>query len=134
MTEHTPPRDQPVDSSVSPRFTGVSTYARCPLSDDWAGADVAVIGVPFDTAVSFRPGARYGPAAIREMSLMMRRWHPMLEVDVFETLSVIDGGDVITTPGNAERSADQIAQALAPVVAAGTIPLVLGGAHSSIER
>ncbi len=115
MSAEQSPRYQPTDSSVSPRFTGVRTYARCPLSDDWAGADVAVLGVPFDTAVSFRPGARYGPAAIREMSLMMRRWHPALEVDVFESLSVVDGGDIITTPGNAERTMGQIADALTPV-------------------
>jgi agmatinase len=110
----------------------VRTYARCPLSDDWAGADVAVLGVPFDSAVSFRPGARYGPAAVREMSLMMRRWHPALEVDVFDVLSVIDGGDITTTPGNAERTAGQIAQALAPVLEAGAVPLVIGGDHSIV--
>lgn len=128
----TGPRYQPTDSSVSPRFTGVRTYARCPLSDDSAGADVAVLGVPFDTATSFRPGARYGPAAIREMSLMMRRWHPALRIDVFEVLSVIDGGDITTTPGNAERTAAQIAEGLAPVIDAGAVPLVLGGDHSIV--
>jgi agmatinase len=131
-TDRMPPRYQPIDSSVSPRFTGVRTYARCPVSDDWAGADVAVIGVPFDTATSFRPGARYGPAAIREMSLMMRRWHPVLEVDVFDTLSVIDGGDLVTTPGNAQKTTEQIAEALAPVIDAGAIPLALGGDHSIV--
>jgi agmatinase len=127
-----PPRYHPTDSSVSPRFTGVRTYARCPLSDDWPGADVAVLGVPFDTATSFRPGARYGPAAIREMSLMMRRWHPALRVDVFGVLSVIDGGDITTTPGNAQRTTAQIAESLAPVIEAGAIPLVLGGDHSIV--
>jgi agmatinase len=127
-----PPRYQPTDSSVSPRYTGVRTYARCPLSEDWSGADVAVIGVPFDTAATFRPGARYGPAAIREMSLMMRRWHPTLEVDVFGILSVIDGGDVVTTPGNAERTVDQIAQRLTAVIDGGAVPLVLGGDHSIV--
>jgi agmatinase len=126
------PRHQPVDSSVSPRFTGVRTYARCPLSEDWAGADAAVIGIPFDTAASFRPGARYGPAAIREMSLMIRRWHPVHEVDVFGVLSVIDGGDIATTPGNAQRSAEQIARGLAPVIDAGPVPIVLGGDHSIV--
>jgi agmatinase len=126
------PRYQPTDSSESPRFTGVRTYARCPLSEDWAGADVAILGVPFDSAVSCRPGARYGPAAVREMSLMMRRWHPALEVDVFDSLSVIDGGDITTTPGNAERTAGQIAQALAPVLEAGAVPLVIGGDHSIV--
>ncbi len=132
MSPQSRPRYQPVDSSVSPRFTGVRTYARCPLSDDWAGADAAVLGIPFDTGVSFRPGARYGPAAIREMSLMMRRWHPVLQVDVFATLSVIDGGDITTTPGNAERTTEQIAQALAPVLDAGTVPVILGGDHSIV--
>jgi agmatinase len=132
MTEPSPPRYQPTDSSVSPRYTGVRTYARCPLSTDWPGADAAVIGVPFDTAVTFRPGARYGPAAIREMSLMMRRWHPALEIDVFGTLSVVDGGDIVTTPGNAERTAEQIAQALTAVIEAGTVPVVLGGDHSIV--
>jgi agmatinase len=110
----------------------VRTYARCPLSDDFAGADVAVLGIPFDTAVSFRPGARYGPAAIREMSLMMRRWHPTLRVDVFERLSVIDAGDVVTTPGNAERTTEQIAEGLGTVLDAGTVPIVLGGDHSIV--
>jgi agmatinase len=130
MTE--PPRYQPADSSVSPRFTGVRTYARCPLSDDWAGADAAVIGVPFDTAASFRPGARYGPAAIREMSLMIRRWHPVLRIDVFDTLSVIDGSDIDTVPGNAERTTAMIAEHLEPVIAANTVPVVLGGDHSIV--
>jgi agmatinase len=131
MTDRVP-QYQPTDSSVSPRFTGVRTYARCPLSDDWAGADVAIIGVPFDTATSFRPGARYGPAAIREMSLMMRRWHPVLEIDVFDTLSVIDGGDIDTVPGNAERTTVMIADQLAPVIGVNTLPLVLGGDHSIV--
>ncbi len=131
MTER-PPRYQPADSSVSPRFTGVRTYARCPLSDDWAGADAAVIGVPFDTAATFRPGARYGPAAIREMSLMIRRWHPALQIDVFDTLSVIDGGDIDTVPGNAERTTAMIAEQLEPVIAADTVPVVLGGDHSIV--
>jgi agmatinase len=110
----------------------VRTYARCPLSDDFAGADVAILGVPFDTAASFRPGARYGPAAIREMSLMMRRWHPALQIDVFEVLSVIDAGDATTTPGNAIRTTDQIAAALGSILDAGTLPIVLGGDHSIV--
>lgn len=88
--------------------------------------------MPFDTGTSFRPGARFGPAAIRDQSLLQRPWHPGLEVDVFGVLSVIDGGDVAITPGNAERSAAQIAYALAPVVVAGAVPIVLGGDHSIV--
>jgi agmatinase len=116
----------------APRYTGIRTFARCPPSTDWANTHVAVLGVPFDTATSFRPGARFGPAALRDQSQLIRPWHPALEVDVFAALSVVDGGDVAVTPGNAERTAGQIAEALGPVVAAGAVPLVLGGDHSIV--
>jgi agmatinase len=128
----TRPHYGPPDASRSPRYTGLRTYARCPAATDWENADVAVIGVPFDTATSFRPGPRFGPAAIREASLLLWPWHPGLEVDVFGTLSVVDGGDVDATPGNAEKTTAQIAEGLAPVVDAGATPLVLGGDHSIV--
>src|SRR4051795_6223130 len=122
----TRPHYGPPDATKSPRYTGQRTYARCPASTDWANADVAVIGVPFDTATSFRSGPRFGPAAIREASLLLRPWHPALGVDVFGTLSVIDAGDLDVTPGNAERTTGQIADGLGPVIAGGAVPLVLG--------
>jgi agmatinase len=119
----------PADASLAPRYTGVRTFARCPHTTDWERADVAVLGVPFDTATSFRPGARFGPAAIRDGSQLVRPWHPVLGVDVFARLSVADGGDLAVTPGNAARTTQQIAEGLAPVLAAGAVPLVLGGDH-----
>src|SRR4051794_32586377 len=128
----TRPHYGPPDASKSPRYTGLRTYARCPASTDWDNADVAGIGVPSDPATSFRSGPRMGPAAIREASLLLRPWHPALEVDVFGTLSVVDGGDLDVTPGNAERTTAQIAEGLAPVIDAGTTPLVLGGDHSIV--
>jgi agmatinase len=128
----TRPHYGPPDATKSPRYTGLRTYARCPASTDWANADVAVIGIPFDTATSFRPGPRFGPAALREASLLLRPWHPALGVDVFGTLSVVDGGDLDVTPGNAERTAAQIDEGLRPVVEAGATPLVLGGDHSIV--
>jgi agmatinase len=132
MSNSTRPRYGPPDASKSPRYTGLRTYARCPVSTDWENADVAVIGVPFDTATSFRPGPRFGPAAIREASLLLRPWHPALGVDVFGTLSVLDGGDLDVTPGNAEKTTGQIAAGLGPVIDAGATPLVLGGDHSIV--
>jgi agmatinase len=126
------PHYGPVDPWVAPRYTGIRTYARCPHTTDWPNADVAVIGVPFDTATSYRTGARFGPAAIRDQSQLLRQWHPVLEVDIFAALSVIDGGDLNVTPGNAERTTAQIADGLRPVVAAGAVPLVLGGDHSIV--
>src|SRR3954468_17546955 len=128
----TRPRYGPPDASQSPRYTRLRTLAGCPASTDWPNADVAVIGVPFDTATSFRPGPRFGPAGIREASLLLRPWHPALGVDVFGALSVGDGGDLDVTPGNAERTTAQIDEGLRPVVDAGATPLVLGGDHSIV--
>ena len=96
------------------------------------GVDAAVIGIPFDTATSFRSGARFGPEAIRSASALLRPYHPALDVDVFGTLSLVDGGDIEITPGNALRTTEQIAAALEPVVSAGIVPLVLGGDHSIV--
>jgi agmatinase len=116
-----------------PRFSGVRTFARLPQvelpADD---VDGAVLGVPFDTATSFRPGARFGPEAIRSASALLRPYHPVLDVDVFGTLSLVDGGDLATTPGNAQRTAEQIDAALQPIVRAGIVPLVMGGDHSIV--
>jgi agmatinase len=93
---------------------------------------VAVIGVPFDTATSFRPGARFGPEAIRSGSTLLRPYHPVLNVDVFATISAVDGGDLEITPGNARRTAEQINAGLRPLLEAGIVPLVLGGDHSIV--
>jgi agmatinase len=94
--------------------------------------DAAVLGVPFDTATSFRPGARFGPEAIRSASSLLRPYHPVLDVDVFGTLSLVDGGDIDITPGNALRSIEQLDAALQPLLRAGIVPLVLGGDHSIV--
>jgi agmatinase len=118
---------------LAPRYTGVRTFARLPnIEVPRAGVDAAVIGVPFDTATSFRSGARFGPEAIRAGSTLLRPYHPVLDVDVFGTLSVVDGGDLAVTPGNALRTTEQIDAALRPVLEAGIVPLVLGGDHSIV--
>src|SRR5947209_20498372 len=105
---------------------------RLPHVTDLAGVDAAATGGPFDTATSFRTGARFGPEAIRSASAMLRPYHPPLDVDVFATLSVVDGGDLHVTPGNAERTAEQIDSGLQPVLRAGIVPIVLGGDHSIV--
>ncbi|HZU40123.1 MAG TPA: agmatinase [Solirubrobacteraceae bacterium] len=127
------PHFAPPDASRAPRYTGPRTFARLPhVEVPHEGVDAAVIGVPFDTATSFRTGARFGPEAIRSASALLRPWHPELEVDVFATLSLVDGGDLAVTPGNARRTAEQIDAGLQPVLRAGIVPLVLGGDHSIV--
>jgi agmatinase len=132
MTPPTP-RFQPADASLAPRYAGVRTFARLPhVEVPHAEVDAAVLGVPFDTATSFRPGARFGPEAIRSASALLRPYHPPLDIDVFASLSIVDGGDVHVTPGNALRTTDQVDAALRPVLEAGIVPVVLGGDHSIV--
>lgn len=113
----------------TPRISGIRTFARREHSRDPAGVDVAVVGVPFDTGASYRTGTRFGPEAIRSASVLLREWDPVLEVATLEELSIVDWGDVGLTPGDAERAVGQIAEQLAPISAAGIVPLALGGDH-----
>lgn len=113
----------------APRYTGARTFARCPLASSADGIDVGMIGIPFDTATSFRPGARFGPEAVRAGSVLLRPYHPVLGVDVFADRSVADLGDIEITPGNASRTLEQIAAGLGRVLDAGCVPIAIGGDH-----
>jgi agmatinase len=124
------PRYVPEDSLKSPRFTGIRTFARLPHVRELDDVDLAVIGVPFDTGVSFRAGGRFGPSAIRSASVLIRGHNPVLDVNPFQVLSCVDYGDVAIIPGYIERSYDAIERDVTPVVEAGVIPLLLGGDHS----
>jgi agmatinase len=123
-------RYRPIDARVHPRFAGIRTFMRLPHVTDLAGVHAAAVGIPFDTATSFRPGARFGPEAIRSASVLLRPYHHGLEVDVLEALSVVDYGDLPVAPGDTEGTYRRIEEGLAPVVDAGVFPVVLGGDHS----
>ena len=103
---------------------------RAPHVTDLAGVDAAAIGIPFDTATTFRSGARFGPEAIRSASALIRPYHPALGVNVVERLSIVDYGDLPVAPGDTEGTYARVQAALAPVVEAGVFPLVMGGDHS----
>jgi agmatinase len=124
------PRYSQVDSMQSPRFTGPSTFFRLPLVRDLADVDLAVVGVPFDTGVTYRVGGRFGPNAVRAASVMLRPFNPHLDVKPFEVLSCVDYGDVAIVPGYTERSYHAITADVEPIVAAGVVPLLVGGDHA----
>ena len=124
------PSYRPLDARLIPRFAGLRTYMRAPHVTDLNGVDAAVYGIPFDTATSYRTGARFGPEAIRSASALMRPYHPALEVNVVESLSIVDYGDLPVSPGDTERTYAQIEEALVPVVDAGVFAVALGGDHS----
>lgn len=120
----------PVDSLASPRFVGVSTFMRLPAITTLEGIDFAVIGVPFDTATSYRAGCRFGPKAIREASAILKAYNPVVGVDIFEHCSGVDYGDVNIIPGYLEESHKNITDGLSPVFEAGVVPIIIGGDHS----
>jgi agmatinase len=124
------PRHRPIDAKVYPRFAGIRTFMRLPHITDPAAAEAAVVGIPFDTATSYRTGARFGPEAIRSVSVLLRPYHGPFGIDVLDAVSVADFGDLPVAPGNAEGTYRRVEDGLAPLVDAGVFPLVLGGDHS----
>lgn len=117
-------------------YTGVGlTYCRVPLvleSAGLEGSDVAVIGAPFDLGTSYRPGARFGPRAIRaaeDVGAPSARPHMELGVDPFDILRVVDFGDVGAAP-SIELCHERLHAAVSQVVTAGVVPVILGGDHS----
>jgi agmatinase len=124
------PRYEPADSLASPRFTGPSTFARLPLVRTLEEVDLAVVGVPFDTGVTYRVGGRFGPNAVRAASVMLRPYNANLDVKPFEILSCVDYGDVAIVPGYLERSYAAIEETIVPIVEAGVLPILVGGDHA----
>ncbi len=99
----------PVSGTVVPRFAGLSTFARLPELRDVQRCDVAILGVPFDAGTSYRPGARFGPQAIRQASRHLRtNYHPDYDTEPFVQLQVADAGDLACNPFRIEDAIEQI--------------------------
>ena len=123
-------KDQ-LDARAAPRYTGLPTFMRSPQVGDAAEVDIAMIGVPFDAAVTNRPGARHGPREIRNMSSLIRSIHPVSKVNPYELCRVGDLGDVpLPRVYDLSASVQDIADFYRKVRAAGAVPLSAGGDHS----
>lgn len=105
---------------------------RLPHVQTTEDVDAAIVGIPTDDAVSFRSGARFGPEAIRSASVLLRPYEPELRVDIPAILSVVDYGDTPTVPGYHLETLDRIEAHLAPLHAAGVVPVCMGGDHSML--
>src|SRR3954454_17446632 len=115
-----------------PDYAGLLTFAGCPYTQDpteLAGVDVAIVGAPMDDLVSERPGARFGPRAIRAAGCTHAP-HLEARVDAFEELRVVDFGDAPVIPADPAASHRAIEWTVAQVLGAGAVPIVLGGDHS----
>ncbi len=113
-----------------PRFGGPATMMRLPPTSSVAGVDVAFFGVPFDVGTSNRPGARFGPRAIRAESSLIRPYHMATRAAPFDSLVVADVGDVAINTFNSQASMPIIRDFAASVVEAGAIPIAIGGDHT----
>ena len=113
-----------------PRFAGPSTFARLPRRDEVERCDVAIVGVPFDNGVTYRPGARFGPAAVRQASRLLRPYHPGLDVEPFARLQVVDAGDVACTPFDIGRAIGEIQKAAVELLQGCGRLITLGGDHT----
>jgi agmatinase len=120
----------PVDATRIPRFAGPPTFARLPRRDEVGRCDVAIAGVPFDSGTSYRPGARFGPAAVRQGSRLLRPWHPGLAVSPLAGQQVADAGDVTCNPFDIAEAVAQIEAASAELLDGAGHLLAIGGDHT----
>src|SRR5262245_56120192 len=115
-----------------------TTFLGVPRADlaeqaSYAEADVVILGAPFDGGTSHRPGARFGPQAIRGTDYLPHdasRPHLALGVDPLAELRVVDAGDVVMPPGETDKSLTRLEGVVYAVAAAGAIPVILGGDHT----
>jgi agmatinase len=120
----------PPDASLVPRFTEPATFARLPRIDQVASADVCIVGVPFDSGVSYRPGARFGPGHVRAASKLLRPYNAALNVEPFSTQQVADCGDIAVNPFNIEEAIGTIDSSITDIRRHGSTVLTIGGDHT----
>lgn len=118
-----------LDALKSPRFTQISTFARLPHTQNLRGVRACFVGVPFDDAVTYRTGARFGPSSIRQASRLLRPYNPFLDVYPFDELNACDYGDVNIIPGYTEDTMKLVQEELT-TLARKTVPFIAGGDHS----
>jgi agmatinase len=136
-----------VDATQMPRYGGIATFAHLPQISEVSDVDVAIVGVPFDTGVSYRPGARFGPNHVRESSRLLRPFNPAANVSPFATQQVVDAGDIAANPFDIEeaissihKSYDQLSERAKKIVTIGgdhtiTLPILrsLKAKHGAIS-
>lgn len=118
---------------AQPAFAGINTFLKSPYCEDIKKVgdyDAAFVGVPFDTATTFRPGTRWGPQAVRRISALYDGYSVDQGVDLIEELDMCDAGDVFVIPGNIEKTFDQVSAAISHIYTSGTFPIICGGDHS----
>lgn len=120
----------PIDPLVVPRFAGPGTFARLPRVDQVERCDIAVVGIPFDSGVTYRPGARFGPMAVRAASRLLRAYNPELDVEPFRFAQVADVGDLAVTPFSIADAVTQIEGGARALLERSPHFVAIGGDHT----
>jgi agmatinase len=121
----------PVDGRKVPRYAGSGSFARLPEIDRVVDYDVAILGIPFDAGTSYRPGARFGPMAVRQASRHLRPGHHVeLDSTPFEEIQVVDAGDVAVTPFSIDEAMTQIATSSRELIRGDRKVVAIGGDHT----
>lgn len=119
-----------VDATKIPRYAGLGTFARLPQIDDVSDVDLAIMGVPFDSGVSYRPGARFGPTHVRESSRLLRPYNPAVDQLPFEKYQVADAGDLGVNPFNLDEAIKDIEYGSRALHERAKRILTIGGDHT----
>jgi agmatinase len=119
-----------VDATKVPRYAEPTTFARLPRLDQVEEPAIAIVGVPFDSGVSYRPGARFGPGHIRASTKLLRPYHAPLDVEPFDVQQVADAGDMAVNPFDLTDAIATIERGADELRSRGVKLLTLGGDHT----
>lgn len=122
---------KPISGREFPRFSAIKTFFRLPIAQMDEAFDVALFGIPYDGAVSYRPGARFAPSQVREASSLGRGFHMTRALSVFETLKAADIGDCPTVPIDQIQTYERIEKFVGQVIDQGKKMIAVGGDHST---
>lgn len=123
---------QPLGGNEMPRFAGPATMLRLPARESPDGVDIGFVGLPVDGGTSNRPGARFGPRAVRAESCLLRPFNMGTGAAPFDSRVVADLGDVAIDTFDLKRSVELIVEGIDRIVAAGCLPLSIGGDHTVV--
>ncbi|MFW0111187.1 agmatinase [Rothia sp. P4278] len=120
----------PVNAAEVPRWAGTATFARLPRLDEVEKADIVVAGMPWDSGVSYRPGARFGSNHVRESSRLLRPFNPAANISPFKEAQVADAGDIIGNPFNIEEALEMFEAGAHELTKDGAQLVTIGGDHT----
>lgn len=128
--KHHLPHPEPMDALVHARSGGIATFMRLPHIDKAEELDIALVGVPFDGGTTYRPGTRFGPRHVREQSVLIRPWNPVLGINPFAKHRIADYGDFSVNPLSIQDTFQRVEEQMAPLMKAETRVAAVGGDHS----